>query len=158
MEIEKEKVEVEGNIHIEVLEEKKRDAEEDREVAEEAVVVVEEELISPRLSKHGRVTLSRKKNPNGSLFIKLRVPSDLSPGQYDDVSIFLSKETMALLTQYRKIHRKIENENSLEDVSADEKKVLALTGSEFKSIREQYVHQRKESALARRELLVAQFS
>ena len=158
MEIEKEKVDLEGSIHTEVLEEEKRDVEEDREMIEEAVVEVEEETISPRLSKDGRVKLSRKVNPNGSSFIKLKVPSDLSPGQYDDVSIFLSKETMTLLTQYRKIHRKIENDSSLGDVSSDDKKVLAFAGPEFKRIMEQYVQQRKESVLARRELLVAQIS
>ncbi len=79
------------------------------------------------------------------------VPSDLSPGQFDEVSIFLSKESTRVLAQYQKIYQKIVAVGS----STDDRKVLASAGVEFSRIREQYVRQRRESVTARLEGLMA---
>lgn len=81
----------------------------------------------------------------------------MSPGESDTVSVFLSKEAGVLLEQYHQIYKNIGGDGSLEAVSADEKKVLASAGAEFERIREQYVQQRKQKVLERREQLVARF-
>ena len=47
---------------------------------------------------------------------------------------------------------------TIDDVSADDKAVLASAGAEFKKIREQYVKQRTEKVLERREQLVARMT
>lgn len=156
-EIEVEKVDLEGAIQTDVLEQEKRNVEEDKEIVDDTTTddLVEELNVHPRASKEDTVTISRKNNPNGSSFIKMSVPSDLSPGESDTVAIFLSKEVGELLAQYHQIHKKIGGVGSLSGVSADDKKVLALAGAEFKRIREQYVQQRKEKVLARRERLAA---
>lgn len=120
--------------------------------------IIVEDVVHPRASKEDRVTVSRKNNQNGSSFIKMSVPCDMSPGESDTVSIFLSKEVGELLAQYHDIHKKIGEDGSLEDVSADDKKVLASAGAEFKRIRDKYVQQRKEKVLARREQLTAEMT
>ena len=159
-EIEAEKVDLEGTIVTDGLEQQKREVEEDKELVDDTTtddIAEETDATHPRASKEDRVVVSRKTNPNGSSFIKLSVPSDLSPGESDEISVFLKKEVVDLLAQYHQIHKKIEEEGSLEDVSAKDKAVLASAGAEFKLIREQYVQQRREKVLARREKLVAQY-
>ena len=158
-EIEVEKVDLEGTIQTDLLEQEKNDVEEDEEIVDDTSIDdIVEETVHPRSSKEDRVIVTRKSNPNGSSFIKLSVPSDMSPGQSDTVSIFLSKEVGDLLAQYHIIHKDIAEDGSLEDVSADDKKVLASAGTEFKRIREQYVKQRTEKVLERREQLVARMT
>lgn len=156
-EIEVEQVDLEGSIHTDVLEQEKREVEEDKEIVRDTTTDdVVQETVHPRASKEDRVVVSRKSNPNGSSFIKMSVPSDLSPGESDEISVFLKKEVVDLLAQYHRIHKKIGEEGSLDDVSAEDKSVLASAGAEFKLIREQYVTQRRQKVMARRETLVAQ--
>ncbi|AAK14585.1 unnamed protein product [Ectocarpus sp. 4 AP-2014] len=153
-EIEVEKVDLEGTVQIDLLEQQKNDVEDDKEIVEDTSIDdIVEDTVHPRASKEDMVKTARKRNPDGSSFIKMGVPSDMSPGESDNVSILLSKEAGELLAQYHDIYKKIGENGSLENVSAEDKKVLASAGAEFKRIRGQYVEQRKEKVLARTEQL-----
>lgn len=158
--IESDQLELESEIETDVLEEEQDHVEEDQATIEAestvVVLVVETPTVHPRASKKGRVVVSRKTNVNGSSFVKMRVPSDMSPGQFDDVSIFLSKESTGVLEEYQRIHKRLAKGGSFAEVSVEDKRVLASAGAEFKTIREQYVQQRTEQVVTRREKLMAQ--
>lgn len=154
--LEQEKVDLEGEIVVESLEQEKREAEEDRDIAEDMGEKAMDAAEHPRTSKKDRVRVKRTKKANGSSFVKIDVPSDLSPGAYDTVSMFVSKEVSGLLARYRRVHAKISADGSLRNLSPDDKRALALAGAEFKKIREQYVEQRTGGVVARREQLAGQ--
>ncbi len=151
-ELETKEVELEADIKAGVLEDEKVVVEEDQFAVNTQTSVIE--TVHPRSSKKDRVEVSRKTNHNGSSFVKMSVPSDLFPGQFDKVSFFLSKESTKVLAQYRQIYKKIVAEGSLAGVSPEEKTVLASAGGVFKRIRGQYVKQRRERVTARLDRLV----
>lgn len=155
-------LDLEGRVRTEELEREKCVVDEDKILVETKLADVLESpvhldnAVHPRVSKEGLVEVSRKKNGNGSAFAFILVPSDLSPGEHDRMSVFVSKEAVNVLEQYRGVFRKIEKDSSLANVSVDEKKVIASAGAEFRDLRRQYVKQRQEKVLERVTKLASQ--
>ena len=132
-------------IEISNLEEAKALAEEEQldsqhEEQEAAVTAVTPE--KPRSSKAGRVKVQTNKNEDGSSFVNLDVPSDMSPGETDHISLMVTKEGSELIDRYHEVFKKIKKDMSLENVSLEEKEIIAFAGKEFKKIKDDYVRQR----------------
>ena len=138
-------LDTEIDIDISNLEESRALAEEERldsqhEEQEAAVTVVTPE--KPRSSKAGRVKVQTNKNEDGSSVVKLNVPSDMSPGENDDISLVVSKEGSDTIERYHEVFKKIKRDMSLDNVSLEEKEIIASAGEEFKKIKDDYVRQR----------------
>lgn len=105
----------------------------------------------PRKSKKGAVKTSKKTNEDGGISFSLEVPSDLSPDETDQIDIEISKETGEILEQYNEIKTKIVIEQSLRNVSDEEKKIIKSAGNEFKKIKSEYVSKRTEKIRKRKD-------
>jgi len=105
----------------------------------------------PRKSKKGAVKTSKKTNEDGGISFSLEVPSDLSPDETDQIDIEISKETGEILEQYNEIKTKIVLEQSLRNVSEEEKKIIKSAGNEFKKIKSEYVSKRTEKIRKRKD-------
>lgn len=105
----------------------------------------------PRKSKKGAVKTSKKTNEDGGISFSLEVPSDLSPDETDQIDIEISKETGEILEQYNEIKTKIVLEQSLRNVSDEEKKIIKSAGNEFKKIKSEYVSKRTEKIRKRKD-------
>ncbi|CAN0451849.1 unnamed protein product, partial [Ectocarpus sp. 8 AP-2014] len=136
-----EQVETEAIVEIEELKDSKTSIE-DIQTESRNVVVTEAAPEPPRANKTGKVSVSFKKNDDGSSKISLEVPSDLSPGADDKISLFVSKEGGQAIDKYQVIHSKIRKDSGLRNVTIEEKRVISMAGAEFNRIRDDYVRQK----------------
>ncbi|CAM9156927.1 unnamed protein product [Ectocarpus sp. 12 AP-2014] len=157
-ELEKQELEIEVTIQTDTLDEVHRAVEHQQEIVattDADDMSIRKNQPHPRASKRGRVAVSKTKHADGSSAISMSVPSDLAPGEVDDISIFVSKEDGETLAMYRAAYKKIARDKSLANLSLEDKKALASGGAVFKQIREQYVRQRKGKVLRRSQSLAS---
>ncbi|CAN0245823.1 unnamed protein product [Ectocarpus sp. 6 AP-2014] len=136
-----EQVEAEAAVEMEELEDSKHSLE-DIQTESRNVVVTEVAPEPPRAKKTGKVSVSFRNNDDGSSKITLKVPSDLSPGAFDKISLFVSKEGGRAIDKYQVILSKIRKDSGLRNVTIEEKQVISMAGAEFNRIRDDYIRQK----------------
>ena len=145
-------IDTDADIAITNLEETKNIVEEKQLDIEHEIQNVEIDVVAPlkpRVKKTGLVKASIKKNDNGSSVTSLNVPSDLSPGESDNISLFVSKEGAISIEDYHVIYKKIKKDKSLKNVTLEEKETIASAGAEFNRISQDYIRQRGENIASR---------
>jgi len=82
-----------------------------------------------RKNKSGLVkaTVTEK---DGTIAVRLRVPSDISPGEEDVVSLFVSREGREAIDKYAAVYDKIKSDGSLDNLTLEEKDTISSAGLE----------------------------
>lgn len=106
-----------------------------------------------RSDKTGRVGVEMRQNDNGSVFIDLSVPSDITPSDSDEVKIFFTSESWSTLNAYQSVFSKIKDSKSLEGLTTEEINTISSAGVVFDDISKSYVRQMKGNITKRVESL-----
>ena len=92
-----------------------------------------------RSDKTGLVDVSVRSNPNGSIFVDLTVPSDITPSDSDKVSIFFTEDSWGTIRSYRSIFDKINTSKTLEGLTPTEIDTISSSGVIFDNVVQTYV-------------------
>ena len=102
---------------------------------------VTEAINNIRTDKTNRVDVEFRRKDNGSMFVDLMVPSDITPTDSDKITIFLLSESNTTLDEYQNVFNKIKSSKSLEGLSVQEISTISSAGVIFADILQSYVRQ-----------------